>query len=273
MIHLYSEQLEFNILKDYDYWNPDFHMHNFYEIFFLRAGEIDFYVNNTKRHIEPGTMVFLTDHDIHKSRMTSEGLYERSFIHIPPSFIEKLSSSTTNLSDCFHDANGPFFSLSSKQGEAFYNAVKNMIHLKERKEYGYDIMVQAELMKILVSVNSLCKSSIGNKFQEQYSKRICDIIYYIEEHLNENLSLDRISKAFSIDKYHLCHTFKEETATTVYHFIQLKRITLAKHMLLEGNTLMEACYGSGFNNYSHFITTYKKISGMTPKQYLKLYKE
>ena len=268
MIQLYSDQLEFKIYRDYNHWNPDFHMHNFYEIFFLRQGNIDFYMNNTKRHIVPGTMVFITDQDIHKSILISDDIYERAFIHIPPALITSCSSPLTNLSGCFHSSFGQFFQLSQKQGDLFFNTVQNMIHLEKNKEFGHDIMIHSELLKILVSANSLCQSNTENQFSEQYSRRICDMIHYIEEHLSENLTLESIAKHFSIDKYHLCHIFKTETNSTVYHYIQLKRIALAKRLLAEGRSLTEVCFDAGFNDYNHFITTFKKHSGMTPKKYV-----
>lgn len=273
MIQLYSDQLEFKIYRDYNYWNPDFHMHNFYEIFFLRAGNIDFYMNNTKRHIEPGTMVFITDQDIHKSTLVSDGMYERAFLHIPPSVLQACSSKDTDLSACFHASSGQFFQPDQKQANLFFNTVGNMMNLEKKKEFGYDILIQSELLKILVSVNAMCQNSKTEQFLEQYSKRISDIIYFIEDHLSETLSLEQIAKHFSIDKYHLCHIFKTETNTTVHHFIQLKRIALAKRLLAEGNSLTEVCFESGFNDYNHFITTFKKNCGITPKQYARLYTE
>ncbi len=273
MIQLYSEQLEFKICQDYHNWNPDFHMHNFYEIFFLIAGEVDFYINNTKRHILPGTMIFITDHDIHKSRLVSGELYERAFIHIPPALLSSYSSHITDLSECFHATSNRFFQLNQKQQEFFCNTLRNMITLKKNKNFGYDIMIQAELMNLLVLANSLYRNNTSYHFNELYSERIYKIICYIEKHLCEPLSLAKIANDFSIDKYHLCHIFKSETSTTIYHFIQLKRIALAKQLLLEGHSLTETCYDTGFNDYNHFITIFKKYSKVTPKQYIHLYKE
>ncbi len=269
MIQLYSEQLEFKICRDYHYWNPDFHMHNFYEIFLLTAGEVDFYINNTKRHILPGTIIFITDHDIHKSRLVSGNLYERIYIHIPPFLLDSYSSGITSLSECFHSISSPFLKLSKKYQDIYCSTVRNMITLEKNKDFGYDIMIQAELLKLLVLVNTLCRNSPSDNFKEQYSERVYKIIYHIEEHLCEPLSLDKIADYFSIDKYHLCHIFKSETSTTIYHFIQLKRIALAKQLLADGYSLTETCYDAGFNNYNHFITTFKKHSGITPKQYIR----
>lgn len=270
MIQLQSDQLEFKINRDYNYWNPDFHMHNFYEIFLLRSGNVDFYMNNTKRHIGPGTLIFITDQDIHKSTLTDNGIYERAYIHIPPAILSACSSEDTDLSACFHAESGQFFQPGQKQADLFFNTVRNMMNLENKKDFGYDIMIQSELLKILVSVNALCQNSQTEQFLEQYSARIYDMIYYIEDHLSEPLSLDQIAKYFSIDKYHMCHIFKTETNTTVYHFIQLKRIAMAKRLLAEGNSLTEVCFDTGFHDYNHFITTFKKHCGMTPKQYIRM---
>ena len=43
----------------------------------------------------------------------------------------------------------------------------------------------------------------------------------------------------------------------------------AQELLRGGATVTEACEGSGFNNYSHFIRTFSKVTGLSPKQYVK----
>ena len=57
---------------------------------------------------------------------------------------------------------------------------------------------------------------------------------------------------------------KKETGTTVYHYVLLKRLNLARVLLAQGCRVDETCAGAGFNDYSNFIRTFKKHTGMTP---------
>ena len=102
---------------------------------------------------------------------------------------------------------------------------------------------------------------------------IQDIMNYMEEHLVETISLDSLARIFSISKYYLCHTFKEETGTTIFNYLLLLRISRAKALLCDGKNVTETCNLSGFTNYSNFITTFKKSTGYTPKKYAALFRQ
>ena len=45
------------------------------------------------------------------------------------------------------------------------------------------------------------------------------IVEYIENHLNEDLSLDKIAKALNYSKYYIARVFTEETECTIYKYI------------------------------------------------------
>ena len=58
------------------------------------------------------------------------------------------------------------------------------------------------------------------------------VVSYIEEHLEEDLSLDRIAEALNYSKFYIARTFAEETGGTVYKYIQGRRLTLAAEKLV-----------------------------------------
>ncbi|MNC57806.1 Multiple antibiotic resistance protein MarA [compost metagenome] len=90
---------------------------------------------------------------------------------------------------------------------------------------------------------------------------------YIDNHLHLALSLEGIAEELSVDKYYLSHLFKQQTGGTLYRYVLLKKITLAKQLLTAGNSVSDTCYLSGFNDYANFIRTFKNFTGHTPGQY------
>ena len=52
-------------------------------------------------------------------------------------------------------------------------------------------------------------------------------------------------------------------------YLRNKKITLAKIHLMKGDSVTTACFESGFSDYSYFIATFHKETGMTPLQYQK----
>ena len=59
------------------------------------------------------------------------------------------------------------------------------------------------------------------------------IVNYIEKHLNEDLSLDKIAKDLNYSKFYIARTFSEKTGGTIYKYIQGRRLTLAAQKLVE----------------------------------------
>ena len=90
------------------------------------------------------------------------------------------------------------------------------------------------------------------------------IINYIDNNLAGDLSLDVIASKFYSSKYYLCHVFKESTNVSIKQFIVTKRVLKAASFIDSGMNVMDACYAVGFNNYSTFYLSFKKIKGYCP---------
>lgn len=102
------------------------------------------------------------------------------------------------------------------------------------------------------------------------SRRLQPAFAYIREHIGETISLDDLAEHLFISKPQLIRLFKAETGMTPNKYITLFRIMKSREYLTEGNSLLKVCELVGYADESHFIRTFKKIMGITPKQYGKL---
>ena len=91
-----------------------------------------------------------------------------------------------------------------------------------------------------------------------------DQIDYINAHLTEDLSIEKLSSHFYINRYYLMHIFRDETGGTVGNYISSKRLLMARNMIRSGTAATQACFGCGFGNYSAFYRAYKKEYGISP---------
>ena len=72
---------------------------------------------------------------------------------------------------------------------------------------------------------------------------------YIEKHLDEDLALDKIAKALNYSKFYLSRVFHEETKSTIYKYIQGRRLTLAAKKLVETEKpIVEIAYEAHYNS-------------------------
>ena len=91
---------------------------------------------------------------------------------------------------------------------------------------------------------------------------------YINEHLDEDLSLTSVARHIFISPCYLCKIFKPLTGQTFVSYVNGQRINLAKKLLLSTDQKIDdiaaAC---GFHTASYFSTLFRKHNGMSPANF------
>lgn len=100
-------------------------------------------------------------------------------------------------------------------------------------------------------------------------QRLKKIQQYITEHYNEPIEMQAIVALAQLSNAAFCRYFKKATGQTFTEYLNHYRIRQARRMLLKNSTVTEACFGSGFENLSHFNKTFKKIAGENPLRFKK----
>lgn len=94
------------------------------------------------------------------------------------------------------------------------------------------------------------------------------ILDYIEQHLNEDLTLERIAKELNYSKFYLARVFAEKTNCTIYKYIQGRRLTMAACKLVETKKpIVEIAYEAHYNSQQAFTLAFQKLYLCTPQVY------
>ena len=80
-----------------------------------------------------------------------------------------------------------------------------------------------------------------------------NLIYYIEEHLEEELSLEKLAGAFFVSRYYVAHVFKEQAGISVHQYILKKRMQASREAILGGENISQVYERFGFRDYSSFL--------------------
>ena len=100
------------------------------------------------------------------------------------------------------------------------------------------------------------------------NQRINLIFNFVRKEFQRPISLDEIADLVNMTKPAFCRYFKKITGKTFVEFVNDFRLTHASKMLHENQiSILDICFESGFNNFSHFNKKFKAFTGRTPSQY------
>ncbi len=93
-------------------------------------------------------------------------------------------------------------------------------------------------------------------------------IAYLNDHYNQNPTLDMVAEHVGLNPSYFSTLFKKETGIGFSNYLVNIKIENAK-LLLKNTTLPLAnvAVELGFDNQSYFTNVFKKVTGVTPKQY------
>ena len=90
---------------------------------------------------------------------------------------------------------------------------------------------------------------------------------YIHSNLRQDISVDDISLAANISKFHFIRMFREQFGITPHQYVLNCRINQARLELEKGTKATTVAQELGFSDNSHLNRKFKRIFGMTPRQY------
>lgn len=131
-----------------------------------------------------------------------------------------------------------------------------------------EIILQSLLLKLIYTIRK--DFSLKNSSSSNSHVTIEKSLNYINAHLTENLTLEKISKEMSFSPIHFHNTFKAAVGKTLRDYIEEQRIKKATQLLLTTNySLTQIAYECGFSSQSYFSFVFKRRMKTTPREYVK----
>jgi len=103
---------------------------------------------------------------------------------------------------------------------------------------------------------------------KQNSKVIEEVIDYIENHLSETLTMDKIANVAGYSKFHLSRIFKDYVGCSLYQYIQRRRLTEAARLLIDTNmNITDISLIAGYDTQQAFTIAFRKSYQTSPRVY------
>ena len=248
------------------------HSHDVFEVLLCLSDDIFILNNDVISLLHKNDLIVFNDTDIHGIIADINQEFERMVLMFDPEFIKEFRN-TFDLLRCFHEPveqTKRICHLSHEQLQNILFFYQSLAALNKDDSDVSKMKKKLLLADMLLGINILYDETspheIALKADHQFNK-IQRVLSYINENLAQDLSLEVLSEQFYISTSYLSVIFKEITGYSVSNYIINKRIFLAAELLKQNRSVSEVSESCGFNNYSHFIRTFKKIRGVSPKQY------
>jgi AraC-like DNA-binding protein len=266
------------ISKDFEiYYYSDLHMkqvenhkHDYYEFYFFLEGEMSIMIEGMAYRLKPGDVVLIPPGISHYAKIhNTEVPYRRFVFWISRSYYKHLIDSSEVYGYVLQYVNEAKENLFHNDIISFNTIQAKILQLMEEiqnKQFGWEEKITLCVNDLMLHLNRIVYERNHTHSQTEEKSLYQNLIYYIDNHMEEELTLEQIARAFYVSKYHIAHVFKDNIGISLHQYIMKKRLKISKEAIESGMSIKEAFAMSGLNEYSSFFRAYKKEYGITPKE-------
>lgn len=249
----------------------DTHKHNYYEILFFLEGNVSMYIENSFYHLKNGDILIIppnTNHHIINHDLTVP--YKRFVFWLSRPYYRSIRNYSNDLGFIFDNTvknkhyiySNDSITFNSVQSKLF--AIIDEIH---SDRYAKDIKITTGIYDLVIQLNRMVYKPTKTEIYKNHQRLFPNIVQYIENHIQEELTLDSIAEKFYVSKFYIAHAFKEKFGISVHKYITKKRLQMVCNALLNNDNITDIFQQYGFKDYSSFYKAFKKEYGYSPKEY------
>ena len=240
-----------------------FHWHENYELCQAMDKPCSFLIDGVRVNAEKGDIIAIDSHTVH-----------RFIVHSPETHIRILQFPVKLLLSAAYPIHP--LRLHIPYGEiaaipTLADSLENLFRILETEDVlragtddPYVESISAALYFLLMRHFAAERANGSGERMEFYR-----ITEYISANLRGELTAISLSKALFISRGRLTSIFHKYAGVTLGEYVSSLRIQHARSLLEKGCSVTEAAFESGFQSIRTFNSTYKRLTGETPSQYIK----
>ncbi len=270
-----NQDFELYYYSDEKFEPVELHRHSYYEIYLPLEGDIYLDIDGVVLPLTKTDVVVVPAGQKHRIVNVNPDLPYRRFIFwLNPSFMEKYEKIFPEI-----DFLPRYLKETNRFSFHFSNSDISLIHTKflrcleeiHSHRFAEEGMLALGVFDLLLTLSRLAYETVNPSILNESDDLFQNIISYIEQNLEDNLSLDELANHFFVSKYYISHFFKETVGISIHQYILKKRLEKAKSLMISGASIKEAFKESGFSDYSSFFRAFRKEYHLSPKEFQKVY--
>ncbi|MBO1113508.1 AraC family transcriptional regulator [Bordetella petrii] len=230
------------------------HRHDTYAIGRTLAGVQSFNYRRNRRDSLPGNTIVLHPDEAHDGQAgTAEGFRYR-MIYVQPSLFQEILGGQAL----------PFIEGGITTDPRLAAATENL--LKQVSDT-FEPLEQSDGLVELAHALALAAGEPARKNKGDYlaARRALD---YLQANSTRIVALEELEAATGRDRWSLSRDFRQYYGTSPYRYLTMRRLDIARRLLLAGRPLANAAAEAGFADQSHMSRHFLKTFGQTPGRWL-----
>ncbi|MCL6589403.1 MAG: AraC family transcriptional regulator [Firmicutes bacterium] len=256
----------------------DCHWHDEFEIVLITKGRAFFQVETISYEIGTGEAIFIGSGQIHAAYTVNTACCGFCAMVFSPALLcsNHYDAIQSKFIDPFIKKQFPLpIPIQGKTpwGQEVLAGLKEILTAWAVKPYAYELFVKAKLYLMLAALISNAAPVAGDPKQVETEERIeklKQVLNYIHENYAAKINVEDLARLIHMSEGYFYRFFRQMTRKTPIEYLNSYRINKAAILLRESRKkIFEIALDVGFDNFSYFISIFKKLMKCTPLEYRK----
>ena len=251
------------------------HWHPEVELTLILSGEIEYQVDDNTYILSAGDGMFCNSNSLHSGHMHDGKDCTYLSITFHPRFLYGYENSILQTKYVNHIISNELWSSllltpSVSWHKKILDDIRTIYRLSQESPADLELQIHILLLNIWHKVYQHFSTQPDNEQKpKQHLQRLRDILSFIEEHYNQDISLEDVARKANICKSECCRFFKRQMGMTIFDYILYLRIQNSLSLLKEKDSITEVAAIVGFSSPSYYSQIFKRYMKCTPMEYKK----
>lgn len=273
----YAFPVNISIEKIQSYEKGSFlwHWHPEVELTLILSGQIEYQIEDNTYILSAGDGMFCNGNSLHSGHMHKNQNCTYLSITFHPRFLYGYENSILNTKYVnFITSNELWSSLILEKCVCWQQEILSYMNdiyvLSQNASEDFELQAHILLLNIWHRLyRHFSAQPNGIQKPKQHLQRLRDILFYIEKHYNQEITLEDVAKTANICKSECCRFFKKHMGITIFDYVLYLRIQNSLPLFKKSDSITEVAAMVGFSSPSYYSQIFKRYMKCTPMEYKK----